>query len=140
MAITGGCLCGAVRYSIDAEPLVARTCWCRACQFIGAGSATVNVTFPSEAVSFEGVLSDQVHHADSGNIMHWRFCPTCGTHVVLQGEARPQFLTVRAGTLDDPEIGKPSITIWTAEAPSWAAIDPNIPHIGDQAPPPKPKA
>ena len=136
MTITGGCQCGAVRYSIEAEPLVARTCWCRFCQFIGSGSATVNVTFPTEAVSIEGALGDLVNTADSGNVMHCRFCPVCGTHVYIQSEMRPHFFTVRAGTLDDPEIGKPSITIWTSMAPRWAAIDPNIPHHEQQPPPP----
>ena len=29
MEITGGCLCRAVRYSISAEPVVTRVCWCR---------------------------------------------------------------------------------------------------------------
>ena len=95
MTITGGCQCGAVRYRIESEPLVARTCWCR-------------------------------------------FCPVCGTHVYIQSEMRPHFFTVRAGTLDDPEIGKPSITIWTSMAPSWAAIDPRIPHHEQQPPPPSP--
>ncbi len=136
MAITGGCLCGAVRYRIEAEPIAARTCWCRACQFTGAGSATVNVAFPSDAVSFEGRLTDYASKADSGNIMHRRFCPACGTHVFIQSEARPHLLSVRAGTLDDPEIGKPSMTIWTSMAPSWAAIDPNIPQAERQPPPP----
>ena len=50
MTITGGCRCGAVRYSIEAEPIAARHCWCRDCQYIGAGLGTVNVFFPSEAV------------------------------------------------------------------------------------------
>jgi hypothetical protein len=68
MTITGGCLCGAVHYSIDAEPIAVRTCWCRDCQFIGAGSGTVNVAFPSEAVKIEGALTDHVSKADSGNL------------------------------------------------------------------------
>jgi hypothetical protein len=102
MAISGGCLCGAVRYRIEAEPIAARTCWCRVCQFIGAGSATVNVAFPSEAFNIEGTLSDFASKADSGNVMHRRFCPKCGTHVFAQSEARPHLMSVRAGTLDEP--------------------------------------
>jgi len=39
MDITGGCLCRAVRYSSSAAPIVTRACWCRVCQYIGAGSA-----------------------------------------------------------------------------------------------------
>jgi hypothetical protein len=44
---------------------------------------------------------------------------------------------VRAGTLDDPELARPSISIWTAQAPSWACIDAAIPRVeGQPAPPP----
>ena len=56
MEITGGCLCKAVRYHISAEPIVTRACWCRVCQYIGAGSGTVNVCFPSEAVSVSAAI------------------------------------------------------------------------------------
>jgi len=56
MEITGGCLCRAVRYSISAAPIVTRTCWCRVCQYIGAGSATVNTCFASEALTVSGEL------------------------------------------------------------------------------------
>ena len=139
MTITGGCLCGAVRYSIEAEPLFTRHCWCRDCQYIGAGGGTVNVFFPTEAVKVEGVLVEHASPAASGNLMHRRYCPSCGTPVFTQTEARLHFLGVRAGTLDDPEIGKPQMTIWTSSAPSWAAFEPDIPHEPKQAPPPKPK-
>lgn len=57
MTITGGCLCGAVRYSIEAEPKFIRHCWCRDCQYIGAGAGTVNVFFATEAVKVEGALA-----------------------------------------------------------------------------------
>ena len=135
MAITGGCLCGAVRYRINAEPITTRTCWCRLCQYLGAGSATVNTAFPSDAVTIEGELRDFRSIADSGNVMHRRFCPVCGTQVFSAAEARPHLVFVRAGTLDTPDIAAPAVTIWTAQAPSWASIDERIPRLDGQAPP-----
>ena len=135
MAITGGCLCRAVRYSISAEPIVTRTCWCRVCQYIGAGSATVNVCFPSAAVAVSGELRDHSMTADSGNVMHRRFCPACGTHLFSAAEARPHLMFVRAGTLDEPDLAKPAMTIWTASAPSWACFDEWLPKVAGQPPP-----
>ena len=88
MTITGGCRCGAVRYSIETEAITARHCWCRDCQYIGAGSGTVNVFFSSDAVKVEGELSDYTNHAASGNLMHRQFCPKCGTPMFTQSDER----------------------------------------------------
>ena len=135
MEITGGCLCRAVRYSISAAPIVTRICWCRVCQYIGAGNATVNACFPSAALSVSGELRDFALTADSGNRAHRRFCPVCGTHLFSASEARPHLIFVRAGTLDDPEIARPAMTIWTGSAPSWACLDERLPKVERQPPP-----
>lgn len=135
MRIEGGCLCKGVRYTIAATPIVTRVCWCRLCQYLGAGSGTVNVCFPSEAVSVEGELTDYPSTADSGNAMHRRFCPACGTHLFSEAEARPHLIFVRAGTLDDPDLARPAATIWAAAAPRWACIDPAIDRFEAQPPP-----
>jgi len=135
MEITGGCLCKAVRYRITAPPIVTRACWCRVCQYLGAGSGTVNVCFQTAATTIEGELADFRSVADSGNVMHRRFCPHCGTSMFSEAEARPHLIFVRAGTLDDPEIAKPAMTIWTSEAPTWACMDPVLPKVERQPPP-----
>lgn len=135
MPITGGCLCRDVRYSIGAAPIVTRACWCRVCQYIGAGSATINVCFPSDALSVTGELGDYSLVADSGNVAHRRFCKRCGTHLFSASEARPHLIFVRAGTLDDPETARPAMTIWTASAPSWACFDERLPQVAKQPPP-----
>lgn len=136
MAITGGCICGAVRYRIEGEPVVTRICWCRACQFSGGGSATVNAIFKTDDVRIEGALADFVSEADSGNRMHRRFCPACGTPVTIQSDGRPHYLGVRAGTMDEPSAVKPDMICWTSEAPRWARFDESIPRYERQPPAP----
>jgi hypothetical protein len=134
--ITGSCLCGSVKFDIDASPITTRICWCRLCQKIGAGSATVNVGFPTASVRIHGQLGDHVSVADSGNVMHRRFCPACGVHLFSGAEARPQVIFVRAGALDDPTVAQPVATIWTSQAPAWASICSNLQRFEGQPPPP----
>jgi hypothetical protein len=131
--ITGGCLCGAVRFTVSEGPIVGRVCWCKTCQKLGAGGPTVGAAFKS--VSVTGELRDYESTADSGNKMHRRFCPTCGTHLFSASESRPHLVFIRAGALDDPELARPSSTIWTKSAPSWAMIDHSLPKIDGQPPP-----
>ena len=128
---TGHCFCGQVRYSIQAEPIVARQCWCRDCQYIASGSATMNVLFRDEAVKFEGVITTMVKTADSGNTVERGFCPTCGSQMysrMIQPKGMP--IRIRAGTLDNPELMPPSGAIWVESAPSWARFDPALPRHG----------
>ena len=132
--ITGGCLCGAVRFTVAGDPVTTRVCWCRLCQALGAGSGTVNVAFHSADVTIEGPTTDYVSTADSGNVLHRRFCPTCGTPLFSQAEARMHLLFIRAGALDDPEVAKPAVTIWTSAAPSWAEIATHLPATAAQPP------
>ncbi|HYD57989.1 MAG TPA: GFA family protein [Burkholderiales bacterium] len=136
MKIEGGCLCGKVRYVASAEPLVVRACWCRVCQFIASGNATINLAFPADALTVTGELRDFPLTADSGRRMHRRFCPACGVHLFSTAEERPNLVVVRAGTLDDPGIATPQAAIWTRSAPAWAHIDPDLPRFEGQPPPP----
>ena len=135
MPVTGGCLCGSVRYEMAGEPIITRLCWCRFCQYIAAGNAAVSVCFQTKDMAVTGETRDFTSIADSGNVMHRRFCPRCGTHLFSEAEVRPHLVFVRAGTLDDPELAKPAAVIWTAEAPSWACIDESLPQWKGQPPP-----
>lgn len=130
MTTTGSCFCGQVSYGIEAEPLGARTCWCRDCQKIASGSATQNVLFPEEAVTFQGEVTTIIKTADSGNTVERGFCPRCGSQMYSRTiDPKGSPIRIRAGTLDDPELMAPQSTIWTSSAPSWAQIDPNAPQF-----------
>ena len=135
MKITGKCLCGAVRWESSEAPIVTRVCWCRECQYLGAGSGTVNACFRVAAFTITGKTTDHVDIASSGNRMHRRFCPVCGTPLFSEAESRPHLIFARVGTFDDPDLAKPAMTIWTASAPSWACINEDLPRLEGQPPP-----
>lgn len=134
---TGQCLCGGIRFTIDAAPLGARMCWCRDCQFIASGSATVNVLFPEEAVHYHGPMTTLRMTADSGNTVERGFCPTCGAQMYSRTvEPKGMPMRVRAGTLDNPDLIAPQAIIWTDSAPKWAKLDPDLLHFPAGPPPP----
>ena len=134
----GQCLCGSIRLEVTADPISARACWCRLCQYLAAGNATVNIVFPSEAVTITGDMAIYESVADSGNAMQRGFCPKCGTQITSCAEVRPHLTIIRAGVFDEPELGKPGAVVWTEMAPDWVKLDPDIPHCEGQpaAPPP----
>ena len=134
MAITGGCLCGAVRYEVRADaPLGARHCWCRVCQYLGAGTGAVSALFRKEDVTVTGPLTDYVCRADSGATMP-PFCPRCGTDIFSEAEERPTLIFIRAGTLDNPNVAPPTATIWTKSAPESTYFDPVFLRLKDIRP------
>jgi len=135
MKITGGCLCGAIRFETGASPLASRICWCRVCQYIGAGSGSVNAVFPRDAVRIGGTPREYVSIAASGNRMHRQFCGECGTPLFNHADERAHLLVVRVGTFDDPEWVRPQATIWTDSAPTWSCLDPELPRVPRQPPP-----
>jgi len=137
--ITGGCLCGAVRYEISAEPITMRLCWCRDCQYLALGHASANMLFQRDAVAITGTPATHSKAADSGNVIDRKFCGICGTHLFGLTAARPNFIIVRAGTLDDSAVFKPVANIWTVSAPTWACMNENLPKFERQPPPPTTK-
>lgn len=136
MVMTGHCLCGQVRLAVEAEPIGSRACWCRLCQYLAAGNATVNVLFPTEAVHTQGTVKWYESTADSGNLMKRGFCPECGTQIFSYTDSRPHITVIRSGVLDEPDRGAPAGYIWTDEAPAWAHLDPELPAIEGQPPAP----
>ena len=134
---TGQCLCGAVRFTLTADPLAARVCWCKDCQHI-ASNGTVNILVPADSLTSSGELSEFVSTAASGNEIKRRFCTRCGSHLFANASARPQFTVVRAGTLDDPSSIRPTSNIWSSSAPAWACLDSALERVEQQPAPPQP--
>ena len=95
----------------------------------------MGAAFRTAGFKVTGKMSDFSSVADSGNRMHRRFCPTCGTPLFSEAEARAHLVFVRVGTFDDPNLASPSMTIWTSSAPRWACINASLSRVEKQPPP-----
>src|ERR1700732_3317910 len=97
MKIEGGCLCGKVRYSADAEPTFVGLCHCKNCQK-GTGTAfAVVVGLPKPTLNVQGTLRTFTGRGDSGKATYRRFCPECGSALIDEGEVRPDVGMFLAG-------------------------------------------
>jgi hypothetical protein len=139
--LTGGCLCGAIRYTISAPITALRACNCRNCQKASGTGASVNAVVPTDA--FRITQGTPKHYADSatqsGRTLSRYFCGECGSPIYGERNPKPGFVVVRAGTFDDSSGLKIATHIWTASARPWSHIDPACEqHPGNMPPPPKP--
>ncbi len=123
--LRGGCLCGAVRYEIDQEPVGAGNCHCRTCQLaVGAPFLpALFVVYPSLKVS--GEYREFEIRADSGNLMYRAFCVKCGTTLFARNAANKEIRPVNAMTLDDPSVYQPNVDFWVSSAQPWVCMDPD---------------
>lgn len=127
-ARTGGCLCGAVGYYFDAEPIASVHCHCKDCQkATGSGFATVFGLADSD-VNIEGgqALNEYTMSAQSGQQVTRQFCKVCGSQLFTVAENNPGFIWIKAGSLDDANWLAPTASCWTGSAASWAAPDPTL--------------
>ncbi len=62
--VSGGCLCGEVRYESNAEPLGTAICHCTHCQKVSGSAFSVNVVVPAPSLKWEG--QSLASYADKG--------------------------------------------------------------------------
>lgn len=132
--ITGGCLCGAVRYRCGGEALMMGHCHCEDCRrSSGTGHASL-MAVPEDALALTGEVKGYDRPADSGNMVTRAFCPTCGSWIYSKNVAMPGMIFFTAGSLDDLEIFQPQMHVYRMRAASWDAPSEGVPMF-DRMPP-----
>ncbi|PRH86778.1 aldehyde-activating protein [Labrys okinawensis] len=133
-AYTGGCACGAIRYEITAEPVFSNECQCRDCQRESGTGHQSHLTFPRQNVTLSGEGRPWDMVADSGVRKTRYFCPTCGSPVYLTFSSMPQFFSVRAASLDEPDRYKPQAVTYTSGGYAWDHLDSALPKFEKMPP------
>lgn len=105
--ISGGCMCGQVRFKASGRPWRVGLCHCLDCRKHSGSLFSALAIFPAKAVVIEGETRD--HRGR-------HFCPQCGSSVFGISEDE---IEIAIGTLDEPDQFKPSYELWTTRREGW---------------------
>jgi hypothetical protein len=125
--LTGGCACGAVRYTVTAEPGFSFHCQCRQCQRASGGGHASLFIVPKAAAAVAGEVRFHDQTADDGATVSRGFCPRCGSPVLGQSSGYPDVLLITAASLDDPARFTPQRVVFSASRQPWDHVDPALP-------------
>ena len=116
-AFSGGCACGAIRYDSSEAPVAMVNCHCRDCQRAGGSAYSPTVVVRATALRFtSGEPTYYCVTAESGGTVRRAFCGACGAALLAATSTRPNFIGLRAGSLDDPSWFRPTADVWTGSA------------------------
>ena len=134
MTLTGGCHCGALRYSVAGEPQHVSLCHCSDCRKNAGAPMVAWAGFSEEQLTVE--QGELTTHNSSGAAMR-SFCPRCGTGLFYRNaELLPGIVDVQSVTFDEPGAVPPQIHVQMAESIDWMAGQDQLPRF-ERYPPPE---
>jgi hypothetical protein len=118
----GGCLCGKVRYSANADPAMVAVCHCKNCQKQAGTAFSLVIAIPKSAMSIQGQLKTYQDRGDSGQPVRRNFCPECGSPITSDVAVLPELTFIKTGTLDDTSWLDPKMHVYCDSKQKWTPI------------------
>lgn len=116
MTRSGGCLCGAVRYTVRGPLREILVCHCHECRrwtgraWAATAAESADLEIAGDVVWRRSPRSE--YEADRGN------CASCGSSLFWRARGGPR-VAIGAGSLDDPSVLRVAAHIWVEQGASW---------------------
>lgn len=123
---TGGCQCGAVRYSLTGTPRMLYACHCRDCQKQSSSAFGMSLIVDRADIEFTrggDRLKIWDTRGDDDLLKRCAFCRDCGTRIYHAGPDTESTVSIKAGSLDDTGWLRPVAQIWLKSAQPWVTVD-----------------
>ena len=125
----GGCLCGAVRYTLAVPPKWTALCHCESCRRAASAPVVAWMGFAPDQVSWEG----ERRFYKSSDIATRGFCRTCGSQISFESTRWPGEIHLYGVSLDDPSAYAPQLHCHTGEHLDWLKITDDLPRFETSA-------
>ena len=124
--VTGGCLCGDIRFKLSETPRLIEYCHCESCR--KAVGAPVMAWAGVALEQFE-ILDGNPGRYSSSQSVERTFCKRCGTSLTIFIEEFPEEVYVSICALDDPTAMPPGVHIWRADRLPWFETADDLPRF-----------
>jgi hypothetical protein len=128
LPLTGGCVCGEVRYECSSAPVTMLNCHCRDCQQISGGPYTPVVVVRMADFKFtkgapQYYSTTRLHGGENKR----SFCGKCGCRLSGGENIKLGVMGVTASSFDDPSWFKPAMDIFVGDAQHWDIMHADLP-------------
>jgi len=125
---SGSCLCGSVRYEVDADIRNVTHCHCSMCRKAhGTAFGSYGSVRREQFRLLQG--EDCLASYESSTGVTRRFCSVCGAHLLWLSESRyPEWASLALGTLDTPFMPAKQRHIHVASKAQWHVIGDDWPQ------------
>ena len=134
--LAGGCSCGTIRFELSEPPIWVLACHCNACKKRTGSNYGLSAVCDSTTVeTFTGDTKTYSRGGDSGNEVHYEFCPNCATTIRWHVELVPNRQVFAVGAFDKPEELEVIAEMYTDDALPGAKLgyDLSCPKAPDDA-------
>jgi hypothetical protein len=129
--LTGGCLCGEVRYEAAGTPFHQTNCHCSMCR--RASGAPMVAWFSVPYAQLRWTSGVPTRYRSSAHAVR-SFCPRCGTQLTFQSDRYPEEIDITTCSLDDPEQAPPQDHTRTSSQLRWVKLDDGLPRHPEARP------
>ncbi len=125
--LTGGCMCGAVRYEIAGEPFMVNHCHCHSCRKHNGAAVVTLAGFKVDQVKFIGEPRKFYESTPGANRA---FCSNCGTPLTWEGDGDElgPICEIHISTFDNPDTLVPTGHAFYQERIKWFDVADDLPR------------
>lgn len=138
LPVTGGCLCGAIRYRVTGPVLDTNFCHCRMCQRFTGAPVSAGSVYALDAVE---ITRGEPRYYRSSPFAERGFCATCGSSLFYRPVSPPvtpdweNWILVYTGSLDNPAPNAPTWHLGIESQMPWLDIQHSLKRIRSQESP-----
>jgi len=121
--LTGGCLCGAVRYTLrEGMRMKPYACHCTDCQSRTGSAFSEHMLFALADLDIAGALDTGEYDQPSGAHSTIYGCAKCKSRIYAVNNTREGMASLRCGTLDASASFVPAAHVWVKSKQPWVVL------------------
>lgn len=122
---SGRCLCGALQFTVQGDPLWVAHCHCLSCRRNTGCAVATFIGYPVEKVEF--THGARAFYNSSPGVSRG-FCKKCGTPISYEAERFPGEIHLYVSAMENPDEFVPQRHVYCTEKISWLELQDDLPR------------